>query len=170
MKGGKLRLGFVETAPTDVVRDSLIGAAPLITGGAVVAYIGIIRMGLLPIGDELISGQLALFWQRIGQLPLLPDFWIWFYLAFVISSTMLPSPSDRRAWLPILIVAVVLLLVALIAGAGPWLATQIGPAFNRGIRSIAVIFAISVAVHLVILLPVWIFRTLVSRITGLSVS
>src|SRR5512143_2626739 len=40
VEGGKLRLGFVETAETDWVRDALIGAAPLITGGAAVAYLG----------------------------------------------------------------------------------------------------------------------------------
>src|SRR5512145_1583640 len=32
MPDGKLRLGFVETAETDIVRDALIGAAPLISG------------------------------------------------------------------------------------------------------------------------------------------
>ncbi len=169
LKGGKLRLGFVETAQTDAVRDAFIGAAPLITGGVVIAYIGILRMGLLPIGDELLTGQLALFWQRVVQLPLLPDFWLWFYLSFVVSSTMLPSPSDRRTWLPILITVLGLVLLALIAGAGPWLSTHLAPVFNQAMRSISVIFAISVAVHTVIALPVWLFRVFIGRLLGLSV-
>src|SRR5262245_22357688 len=41
MPGQRLQLGSVETAPTDIVRDSLIGAAPLFTGGSVVALIAI---------------------------------------------------------------------------------------------------------------------------------
>jgi hypothetical protein len=170
LKSGKLRLGFVETAPTDVLRDALIGAAPLLTGGLVVAYIGMVRMGLVPLGNDLLKGEFGLFWQGFGHLPLLPDFWLWFYLAFVVSSTMLPSPSDRRAWLPILVVAGGLVLMALVAGAGSWLASNLAPAFNQVMRSVAAMFAISVAVHLVIWLPLWLVRLLVSRMTGLNVS
>jgi hypothetical protein len=170
LKGGRLRMGYVETGSTDVVRDALIGAAPLLTGGLVVTYIGIIRMGLVPLGNDLLKGQFDLFWQGLAHLPLLPDFWLWFYLAFVVSSTMLPSPSDRRAWLPILVVAGVLVLLALAAGAGSWMAANLAPVFNQVLRTIAAVFAFSVAVHVVILLPVWLLRLLVSRITGLSVS
>ena len=169
LKGGKLRMGFVETAQTDAVRDALIGAAPLITGSAVVAYIGIVRMGLLPIGDELITGQLGLFWQRMTLLPLLPDFWVWFYLSFVVSSTMLPSSSDRRTWLPVLFAVLCVVVVALIIGAGPWLSETIAPTFNQVMRSISIIFAISVAVHIIILLPIWLLRILAGRLTGLTV-
>jgi hypothetical protein len=170
LKGGKLRLGFVETSTTDVFRDALIGAAPLLTGGLVVAYIGMVRMGLIPLGNDLLRGQFALFWQGFGHLPLLPDFWLWLYLAFVVSSTMLPSPSDRRAWLPILVVVGGLVLMALVAGAGTWLAANVAPTFNQAMRSIAAMFAISVAVHLAIWLPLWLIRLLVCRMTGLSVS
>jgi len=101
---------------------------------------------------------------------LLPDFWMWFYLAFVVSSTMLPSPSDRRAWLPILVICGVLILVGLLAGAGTWMATHLAPAFNQGMRAIASVFAISAAVHLVILLPIWLARAVLSRLTGLAIS
>ena len=49
MEDGKLRLGFVETDETDLLREALIGTAPLITGGAAVAYLGISRLGLVPL-------------------------------------------------------------------------------------------------------------------------
>jgi hypothetical protein len=170
LKGGRLRMGYVETGSTDVVRDALIGAAPLLTGGLVVTYIGMIRMGLVPLGNDLLKGQFELFWQGLAHLPLLPDYWLWFYLAFVVSSTMLPSPSDRHAWLPILVVAGALVLLALVAGAGAWMVANLAPFFNQALRTIAAVFAISVAVHVVILLPIWLLRLLVSRVTGLSVS
>jgi len=38
---GRLQLGYVETARSDVVRDSLIGAAPLIVGTLVIAYLAV---------------------------------------------------------------------------------------------------------------------------------
>jgi hypothetical protein len=46
---GRLILGYVETARTDVVRDSLIGAAPLIAGGLFIAYASIAHLHLLPL-------------------------------------------------------------------------------------------------------------------------
>ena len=49
MADGKLRLGYVETAGSDVVRDALIGTAPLLSGGAAVAFLGINRLGLVPL-------------------------------------------------------------------------------------------------------------------------
>jgi hypothetical protein len=168
MKNGRLRLGFVETAPTDFFRDALIGTAPLFSGGAVMAYIGIIRMGLIPIGNSLLTGQFSLFWQEFSALPLLPDFWLWLYLAFVVSSTMLPSSSDRKAWLPILEVFGILLILGLFFGIGPWLVANVAPVFNQVMRSIAVIFAISLAVHVAILLPTWLLRLLICRMTGLT--
>jgi hypothetical protein len=38
LPNGRLQLGFVETAPTDLVRDVLIGSTPLIVGGAILLY------------------------------------------------------------------------------------------------------------------------------------
>jgi hypothetical protein len=43
---GRLQLGYVETAPTDLFRDALIGAAPLLTGGAFVIYAGIYHLNV----------------------------------------------------------------------------------------------------------------------------
>lgn len=171
IKGGtKLQLGFVETVPSDVVRDALIGAAPLITGGVLVAYIGIVRMGLIPLWGFPFQGDSASFFQAIALLPAQPDFWIWFYFAFVISSTMFPSPSDRQAWLPLAAILVILLALALIAGAGPWMAAHIEIPLNQALRSLAGVFAVSLAIHLVCWLPVALLRQVISRLTGLSIS
>ena len=38
---GRLQLGYVETARSDMLRDSLIGAAPLIVGTLFVAYVAV---------------------------------------------------------------------------------------------------------------------------------
>ena len=44
---GRVRLGFVETASPDIVRDALIGVAPLISGGVFVSYTGLERLNLV---------------------------------------------------------------------------------------------------------------------------
>jgi hypothetical protein len=58
IEGNRLRLGFVETGKTDILRDALIGAAPMLTGGLFVAYAGIMRLDLLSVWDGLSSGSL----------------------------------------------------------------------------------------------------------------
>jgi len=170
LPGGKLRLGFVETASTDIVRDALIGFAPLLTGGCAVALIGILRLGLLPVGEALFNQQ----WQAMGQLlvnlPQQPDFWVWFYLAFTISSTMLPSAADRRGWLPVILALVLLFAMAVLFGAGPWLITHLATPFNLVLRAVAGVFAISLATNTLAWLPVWALHRILSRITGMEVN
>lgn len=167
LENGRLQLGYVETAPTDIIRDALIGAAPLLVGGAFVAYAGLKQLGLPGVWESLANGSEGVGLMSLSRLPALPDFWIWFYLTFAVSSTMLPSSSDRRAWLPLTILVVLLLGVSLLAGAGPWMLVHLAPVFNQALRSVAVVFGISVAIQLVLVLPFWLLRHLLSRLTGL---
>jgi len=166
---GRLRMGYVETAPSDAVRDALIGAAPLVAGSLLIAYLGAYRLGMSSLAVLALHGDWESFREGLSLLPNHPDFWLWFYLAFTISSTMLPSASDRRAWLPIVTGVLVIVVVALLFGAGPWIATNLAPLVNRALRSLAMVFGISLVVHAVLLLPFWLMRLLLSRITGLQV-
>jgi hypothetical protein len=166
---GRLQLGYVETRPTDPLRDSLIGGAPLLAGGFFVAYVGLAHLGLPGLWESLVAEQGTLFWQSLQSLPRRPDFWLWFYLTFAVSSTMMPSASDRRAWLPILAAFALLLVVVLLAGAGPWLVQVVGSPLNQILRSVAAVAGIGVAVHLVLLPPLWLLRRALSRVTGLQV-
>ena len=65
--GGQLQLGFVETDKADFVRDALIGMAPLLSGGAAIAYLGIYRLGLASIGNMITRTQWGQFWQALVQ-------------------------------------------------------------------------------------------------------
>ncbi len=156
------RLGYVETAQADVVRDTLIGAAPFIFGGAVVAYLGIDRLGIAPLFELASQGSWNQLWAAIAALPQRPDFWLWFYLTFTISSMMLPSPADRRAWLPVVIVLLAVALLALLAGAGPWMAQNVAPWLDRILRAIATVLGIGLVVHLLLAVPVTFLRIAVS--------
>jgi len=169
MPGGKLQLGFVETAAADPLRDALIGAAPLLSGGLAVAYLGLNRLGLVPLAAYANAQDWSGLFAALGALPRLPDFWLWFYLAFTISSTLLPSPSDRRAWLPVALVSALLVVIALVAGAGPWMMENIGPWLNRGLRALAAVFGIGLGIHLLLWLPLRLLRALLTRLTGLRV-
>jgi hypothetical protein len=170
MPDGRLQLGYVETAQSDIVRDSIVGVAPLIAGCLFIAYAAIYQMHLLELWELLRTGQTALFLTGIKILPTLPDFWLWFYLTFTVSSTMLPSASDRHAWSPLSIFAALLLGLAILAGAGPWMLLHLAPPLNAFLRSVSLIIGLSVALHLCLLLPVFLVHRGLSKITGLDVA
>jgi hypothetical protein len=169
MQEGYLSMGYVEVAESDIVRDSLIGAAPLILGNLAVAYIAIYRLHLIPLWDVLRNGQMNLFWLGVTLLPGVPDFALWFYLTFAISSTMLPSQSDRHAWLPLGLSVVVLVALALFAGAGSWMMLNLASPLNDFLRSVATLFGLSAAVHGILIPPVLLIHKLLSRWLGWDV-
>lgn len=165
---GRLQLGFVETAQADPVRDALIGVAPLVSGGAFVIFGGF-HLGLMAVWGQVTRLDSVGLLGAIASIPAQPDFWLWFYLTFTISSTMLPSASDRRAWKPILLVIGGLVLLAILAGAGAWMLANLAPLFNSGLQTLDIAVGISVTLHTILLLPVWGLRRLLSRLTGLEV-
>ena len=170
LPNGRLQLGFVETQATDWVRETLIGAAPLLTGGLLVAYAGVQRLGLTAAWEALNNGASGALQAALESMLGRPDFWLWFYLAIAVSSTMLPSASDRRAWLPLGLVAVLLLGIGLLAGAGPWLLENAAPYMTRALEAAALVLAISLALHLMLLPSFWLARRGLSRLSGLAVA
>lgn len=169
MEGGKLQMGYVKVGRTDWLRDGLIGAAPLITGGLFVAYAGLAQLKLQTLWEAVVTDGLAGLVQAIPGIVAQKDFWLWFYLILVVSSMMMPSASDRRAWLPLALVSLALLAISLLAGAGPWMAEHLAEPLDRVLRAVATVFGISVVVHLVLVGPVWFLRRLLSRLLGLEV-
>ena len=166
---GRLQLGYVETARADIVRDSLIGAAPLIVGTLFVAYVSVYKLEMRVLWDVLRNGQFNLFWMGINALPHVQDFYFWFYLTFAVSSTMMPSQSDRHAWLELVISVGVLFSIALLVGAGPWMLSNIAPLVSNFLSSVAVIFGLSAIVHAVLVLPTALAHKLLARVTGVDV-
>ncbi len=169
LQGGRIQLGYVETASTDFVRDALIGMAPLVMGIIFVALIGVSRLGFNNLWDKLLQGQIGSLNPVLATMVARPDFWLWFYLVFAISSTMLPSSSDRRAWLPLSLVVVFLLGIILLVGVGPVLLSTLGSTLKSAIHAITMVLGITVMIHLVLLPPIYLIRKLLSRLLGLQV-
>jgi len=166
---GRLQLGYVETAQADIVRDSLIGAAPLIFGTLFVAYVSIYPLDMRILWDTFRNSQFNLFWLGLTELPHEKDFYLWFYLTFAVSSTMMPSESDRHAWLELAISVGVIFAIALLIGAGPWMLNNVAPLISSFLSSVAVIFGLSSAVHVVLILPTALMHRLLTRVTGVDV-
>lgn len=166
---GRLQMGYVETERSDIVRDSLIGLAPLISGTLFVAYAGIVQLQLHTLWNVLRGGQADLFWMGLRLLPTVPDFYVWFYLAFAVSSTMLPSDSDRDAWFPLGLWVAVLLALAVFSGAGGWMLENIAPRLDDLLYSVALLFGLSNALHVILLFPFFIFRRLLVHMMKVDV-
>lgn len=167
---GRLILGYVETQRTDVVRDSLIGLAPLVTGGLFVAYASIYKLNLLLLWQTFQNGQTDLFFSALKVLPSVNDFPLWFYLTFAVSSTMLPSASDRHAWTPLAVWVAGILALALLAGAGPWMLAHIAPPLNSFLQSAAMLFGLSAALHALLLLPAFLVHKFLARLFKVDIA
>ncbi len=167
---GRLQMGYVETAKADIIRDSLIGAAPLIIGTLFVAYVAIYQLEMRVVWEVLRDGKFNLFWMGIRALPNVPDFFLWFYLTFAVSSTMMPSESDRHAWLELVISAGILFSITLLIGAGPWMLNNVAPVVSNFLSSVAVIFGLSSVVHILLVLPTALVHKLLTRLTGVDIA
>lgn len=166
---GRLQLGYVETVSSDWLRDSLIGAAPLIAGGAFVAYTGLVQLGFGSLWVVFAQRSWAVLFDTLQVTFSRPDFWIWFYLTLAVSSTMFPSATDRRAWLPMLLFSTGILGLALLVGAGPWLFTNLSVPLNNLFRGAAAVLGVSLVVQGVLVLPLFLLRRMLNRLTRLEV-
>jgi hypothetical protein len=168
-KPSHLQLGRVETSSTDIFRDAFIGTAPLITGGLLITYGGMIQLHLDQVWENMVKGDFNKIFQDITSLYMQPDFWVWFYLILVVSSTMLPSASDRRAWLPIGLIFISLITISILAGAGPWMISHLAPILVQAFQALTIVVGISVSVHLILITPLYLLRRLLTRLTGMQV-
>ena len=165
---GTLRLGYVETEKPDLFREALIGIAPLLVGCAVVIFVGYTRLGVGPVGDALTNNDLLQAVQGMGAMTQAKDFWLWLYLIFAVSNSMVPSAADRRAWLPVAGMGVILVGVLVGLGLGPTLVEALGGLAAAGLRALAAAFTITVALDLAFIPLIWGIERLLMKLTGLK--
>lgn len=120
IEDGTIRFGYVEMSKTDRLRSALIALAPLLTGVGVILWLSFRHLHL----DLVLQGMIELEWETVKAglkiFMLTPDLFLWIYLLFTISNTMLPSPSDRKAWVPVgAIFAVIYMVVVVISMGSP---------------------------------------------------
>ncbi|MBI3242051.1 MAG: hypothetical protein HYZ49_07145 [Chloroflexi bacterium] len=167
---GTLRLGFVETEKVDFVREALIGVAPLLAGSIAVVLIGSVSLAVGPVGKAIASGDVLGIGQGVLASFQSADSLIWLYLLFVISNSMMPSQSDRRAWLPVTIMLTLLGIALYYVGAAPLVMQSVGEPLAAGVGVIATAFSITIGVNLIIIPIVWLIEKAIVRVTGLQIN
>jgi len=143
-EGERIRLGFVPVEEAGAMKMALIGLAPLLAGCLVLLLIGHFGLRLGPVGAALATGDWAGTLAGLRETLHAPDVWIWAYLAFAVSNTMLPSRSDLRAWPAILLFVAGAALPVALTGLGTAL---MAPTANV-LRWLAVLCALALLVDL----------------------
>ncbi len=168
-KDGTLRLGYVETVKVDFLRESLIGAAPLMAGVGLISFAAYNRLGAGPVGQAMASGDLVGMLDGLRAISQMPDFPLWFYLIFTVANAMMPSHSDRRAWPWVVAAVAVPVGILTYAGLGNVLMQTFAAPVDAVLRTLAVAFSITVTVNLLIAPAVFLIEAAINRMTGLRV-
>jgi hypothetical protein len=162
---GHVRLGSVQVERVDSVRSSLIGLAPLLAGSVAILLIIRFAFEVNILGDAVQQGDLALLLSSLGGLLRAPDAWLWLYLLFSIANAMMPSPSDRETWPPVILFSLVLLSLALAFG---WTSAieGVGLIADQALRWLAAAFTITLIVDAPFVAIIFLIEITSSRALG----
>jgi len=148
-RGGKVRLGSVYVARSDPLREALIGLAPLLAGSGVVLLIGTIVFDLRTLSQAFVLGDVGWFLELIISGMRAADFWIWLYLIFAISNAMLPSESDRRAWVPLAIFVGMIAVVMTVVGWTPQIPAGVVDRIVGAVQYLDTAFLVTLTIDLI---------------------
>ncbi len=171
-ENGSLQLGYVEyfrDRRLDPVRESLIGAAPLIAGVALITLIGYQIFDLNQLATTLgnsAEGRLTLVWRHILQTQ---DVFLWLYVLFAVSNAMLPSPSDRRAWPGFLLVAGGVTAVLYLFGWQDWLALRMAGPLTTLLGYVGFAFSLTIGLDILFALLISLIEWGLGRLKGVRV-
>jgi len=162
---GHVRLGSVQVERVDVVRSSLIGFAPLLAGGVAILLIVRFAFDVNTIGEAAQRGDLAGLLGSLGGLLRAPDAWLWLYLLFSIANAMMPSPSDRETWPPVILFSLLLLSLAIAFGLNSAI-EGVGVIVDQILRWLAVAFTITLIVDAPFVAIIFLIEATSSRALG----
>ncbi len=149
MRGKHFSLGSVSVERTDPLRESLIGVAPFVSGIAAI-------WALMGVGFELwqfesIQIVADRIWSTIGD----PLTWLSLYLVFAVSTSMIPSESDREPWGVIIATFVAIGAVALVLGWIPTISPEMLDTAQIILTTLNFVLGIIVAVNGVLMVLIF---------------
>lgn len=166
--GKRIQLGFVPVEETDFIRASLIGAAPLIFGGLAVVLLGSLVFGTPAVVAALSAGDWLVALEGLGDAFHAPDAWLWAYIVFAVSNTMLPSRSDVHAW-PVLAGVLILLTGGvLLVGGGAVLLNGFGHLLTMAVRWIVLLGGSTMLVNVPFFALIFLTQKLLEHLKGIQ--
>ena len=165
-RGGATRLGSVSMGRTGPIRASLIGLAPLVTGSILILLIAYFVFGLVAPAEVVIDLPPQDVLSTLSDYLQVPNFWVWAYLIFSISNAMLPSESDRQAWLSLILYCCVAVVVLYGLGLLQEVFSPLSGFFLRALTHLSFAFLLTVVVDAVVIISVIVLERAVMIITG----
>lgn len=165
---GELKLDFVRLSnKVDPVRLALISTTPLLVGLVLIWHIANNVLNVPTFLNEINQTSSAGLLLTIGNFTATADFWIWVYLAFTISNTMMPNLDNLRGWRIVLIALAIGLAILFAIGAGDQviLANLRGPITDT-LNGLSSIFAIIIGLDLFAVAVLGTIEAIIERITG----
>ncbi|MBZ0292007.1 MAG: hypothetical protein K8L99_05500, partial [Anaerolineae bacterium] len=146
---------------------AIITAAPLIVG---LLLVWVIANGILDVNaffQTLETDGLDGLGTAISRLAAAPDFWLWIYLAFVISNTMVPDVKNLRGARILITIVVVALAILFVVGVGNEVVARVfaGPVADA-LYLLASIVTIVIALDILGIAFLGTIESLIERITG----
>ncbi len=168
---GVIQLGYVEYYKPKsgrTIRESAIGSAPVITGTLAVFLISTQIFDIPSLGDSIGTGQLDNIIAGLYQFFFTKDIWIWLYLLFAISNTMIPSASDRKAWPALVIVLAVVIFSVLLLGLGEALWSEINKPVSAAASFFGLAFTVALFMDIIALPIVFLFKSFIARLRNVK--
>ena len=162
-RNGTMRLGYVQIEAVDPVRAALIGAAPLVAGTLALGALGTSLLGLDRLAAAAAGGRPQALAEALAATTSVPWWGLWFYLAVVVSNTMLPSRSDRAAWGWVLLAAALLAVGVLLLGWGESAVRVIAAPAGALLGYLAGAFTLTAALDVLLGFPLWALDVVLSR-------
>ncbi len=171
--GGQIQLGAVEYFKTDrvgAVRETLIGAAPLLFGTGALIAIGWLVFNLSAITTALQAASLGGLITASQILLQTNDVLVWLYLFFAIANAMMPSASDRRAWPVFFALVGGLALLALLLGLQETLMVRLLVPATTILGYLALAFTMTAVINIGFIGFIAVLEAILSRLRGKRVA
>jgi hypothetical protein len=162
---GHVRLGSVQVERVDALRASLIGLAPLLAGSLAILLIIRFAFDVSTLGGAVQRGDLAELLSSLGGLLRAPDAWLWLYLLFTIANAMMPSPSDRETWPPVILFSLLLLALAIAFGLNAAI-EGVSVVADQALRWLATAFTITLIVDVPFVIILFVLEVTSGRALG----
>jgi hypothetical protein len=160
-QGSMVELGSVTIGSGGAFLDSLVGLAPFLTGTAMLLVVGYQVFDVGGLGAAWQNDGWAGVLRAVNGIWLVPDFWLWAYLAFVVSNSMIPSPSDRRPWLTVAIYGGMALALAYLLGGLPVLPETFTLQVAGALQALTLSFAFTLGLDLVAAVALWVVEQII---------
>ncbi len=166
---GELKLDFIRLSKNvSPLRFALISTAPLLVGMLAVWQIANNVLNVPAFLTEMNEGGFLInLSTAINHFTNAPDFWIWVYLAFAVSNTMMPNFANLRGWRIVLIILGCIIAAFYILGAGDQVVMNNlrGPVTDA-LNSLSSVFAIIIGFDVFMVAVLGTIEAIIERITG----